>query len=211
MKSYAQEVSRYALKMPPLIREDAGVYALECSTTGKTYVGCSRNIEGRLRTHVNALRAGKHGNGKLQNSWNKYGERSFTFSVLQYTSDIYACEKRWVRAFDAEKTGLNLTEGGDGCAMNSASEVSERRAKITAAIRTKEVREKIGAWSKKQWAENYDSMCQARSDAAKKQWADPEMKAKTSALRKARWAARSPEERAAIMKKMLATRKANAS
>ena len=205
---YQQSVDRYTLKMPPLVYKDAGVYALECSKTGKSYIGCSKNMLGRLRAHVGALRLGKHNNGKLQNSWNKYGERAFTFCVLQYTDDIYAREVHWIKVFNTANKGLNLTPGGDGCAVLTPTAVSARREKINKALRTEGNRKKISEWSKKNWKDNYAMMCATRSEAAKRQWADPDMKAKTSAIRKARWAARTSEERAAIMAKAWATRKA---
>jgi group I intron endonuclease len=209
MKPYYEEVRKYELKMPPIIYKDSGVYALGCDVTSKTYIGCTKNFLRRLRVHVSRLRKNVHSNGKLQNAWNKYGERSFTFSIIEYTDNMYTREKKWVGTFNSNLRGMNLTDGGDGCALGTKKAEILRRAKITEAIRTPEVRKKIGDWSKRQWSENYEAMCQARSDAAKKQWADPEMKRKTSELRKARWAARSPEQRAAIIAKSVATRKAN--
>lgn len=208
MSTYYQEASRYVLSMPPLIYKDSGVYALGCDATGKTYIGCSKNMMKRLRVHVGRLRKGQHSNRKLQNLWTKYGEDRFTFSVLEYTENMYEREKHWISRFDSERRGLNCTSGGDGCVLGSADVERLRRAKITEAIRAPEVRKKIGTWSKQQWADNYEAMCKARSVAAKKQWADPDMKAKTSELRKARWAERTPEMRAAIMAKAWATRKA---
>lgn len=209
MSIYADEVARYTLRMPPLIYKDSGVYALSCAKTEKPYIGCSTQLEKRLRAHVSQLRAGKHHNGKLQSSWNKYGERSFTFSIIEYTEDIYEREAHWVKVFDSEKTGLNLTLGGDGCALGNRQAETARREKINAALRTDAARARVGAWSKKQWAENYEAMRGVRSEVAKKAWADPVLRASISAVRKATWAARSPEERAAIMAKMWATRRSN--
>lgn len=57
-----------------------GVYVIKCVSNGRFYVGSSRNIKNRKRTHLKQLRKGKHHNAFLQRVYDKYGEDSFKFS-----------------------------------------------------------------------------------------------------------------------------------
>lgn len=50
---------------------------------GKRYIGSSLNIRKRLWEHRANLRHNKHHNPHLQSSWNKYGEQSFIYSILE--------------------------------------------------------------------------------------------------------------------------------
>jgi group I intron endonuclease len=48
----------------------------------RIYVGGSNNITRRWREHLTNLRSQKHGNSKLQNHYNKYGETDLQFTIL---------------------------------------------------------------------------------------------------------------------------------
>ena len=63
--------------------EISGIYILTNNINGKRYIGSSNNIRKRLWKHRSLLRHNKHENQYLQNAWNKYGENSFTFVVLE--------------------------------------------------------------------------------------------------------------------------------
>jgi group I intron endonuclease len=65
----------------------SGIYSIAHGGSGKCYVGSAMNITRRWWTHTSQMRAGKHANQKLQRSWNKYGEGSFTFSILEAVDD----------------------------------------------------------------------------------------------------------------------------
>ena len=60
-----------------------GIYMITNKVSNKKYIGSSRNIEQRKRTHLHKLRHGKHENAHLQNAFNKYGEENFEFSILE--------------------------------------------------------------------------------------------------------------------------------
>ena len=59
-----------------------GIYCIENINSGKKYIGQSVNIERRWLRHLRELKANKHHNSHLQNSFNMYGEKSFKFKVL---------------------------------------------------------------------------------------------------------------------------------
>lgn len=60
-----------------------GVYMGLCVASGKYYVGSSLRMSQRWEEHRAMLRGGGHYNRHLQNSWNKHGEGSFIWSVLE--------------------------------------------------------------------------------------------------------------------------------
>ena len=65
-----------------------GVYQILNLVNGKFYIGSSVNIQRRFSTHRTLLRLGEHPNKYLQNAWNKYGENSFRFIILEEVKDL---------------------------------------------------------------------------------------------------------------------------
>lgn len=62
-----------------------GVYTITNTVNKKIYVGSTANKMGfreRWRSHLNALKRGKHCNIHLQNAFNKYGENTFVFDIV---------------------------------------------------------------------------------------------------------------------------------
>lgn len=70
-----------------MARAKCGVYKITCLTDGKFYIGSSKNIKRRWKTHVSKLNKNEHDNMFLQEAWNLYGEKSFTFEILEETSE----------------------------------------------------------------------------------------------------------------------------
>lgn len=58
------------------------IYHIICLPTGKGYVGSTINTYKRKSGHFEQLRKNIHHNQYLQNSYNKYGEKSFEFKVI---------------------------------------------------------------------------------------------------------------------------------
>jgi group I intron endonuclease len=86
----------------------SGVYLIQCSETGKVYVGSSKNIEQRWLQHKYLLKKGEHHSIKLQNAWNKYGVDAFTFFVIeQDCPNLVEAEQKWINSHDAFKAGFN--------------------------------------------------------------------------------------------------------
>ena len=65
----------------------SGIYCLVNTDNQKKYVGSSKNIYQRLQKHRAYLRKNMHENKKLQNSWNKHGESSFQYYILEFCSE----------------------------------------------------------------------------------------------------------------------------
>jgi hypothetical protein len=60
-----------------------GIYALRCSTTGRTWVHSSPNLDAAQNSQFFQLRQRLHRNKELQAEWNAHGEGSFSFEVLE--------------------------------------------------------------------------------------------------------------------------------
>ena len=61
----------------------SGIYKITNKANGKIYVGSSNDIEGRWYGHVKDLNNNKHHSKHLQRAWNKYGEASFAFEIIE--------------------------------------------------------------------------------------------------------------------------------
>ncbi len=109
-----------------------GIYKIVNSQNGKIYVGSSLDVERRWRSHKNALRAGRHRNPHLQNSWDLYGESAFSFSVLDQVSEercIYEAEQHYIDTLEPEYNIATVAGGGSG------PRSEETKRKISDAIK----------------------------------------------------------------------------
>lgn len=91
-----------------------GIYKIENLINSKTYIGQSIDIEKRWSVHKTELNRNYHHNMYLQNAWNKYGEGSFQFSIIEecQIDQLDSREIFWIAKFDSYKNGYNLTIGG---------------------------------------------------------------------------------------------------
>lgn len=90
-----------------------GVYLITNVISKKVYVGSSKNLKWRWSNHKSYFKKGNHHNNKMQNAWNKYGEKSFSFSILEICDDIEKMaqlEQKWIDFFgSAERdNGYNI-------------------------------------------------------------------------------------------------------
>lgn len=66
-----------------------GVYTITNTQNGWVYVGsCASGFAGRWADHRKNLRKNQSHNRHLQNAWNKYGEHSFEFSIIEIIDDL---------------------------------------------------------------------------------------------------------------------------
>lgn len=77
----------------------AGIYAITNTQTGHRYVGSSKDTDQRWVDHRCDLRGGVHENPRLQNAWNKYGEDTFEFEVIEVLDSLdnrFEREQYWM-------------------------------------------------------------------------------------------------------------------
>jgi group I intron endonuclease len=60
-----------------------GIYRIINIITGDSYVGSSKHMQARWKTHKTKLKGNYHDNPKLQNAYNKYGADAFKFEILE--------------------------------------------------------------------------------------------------------------------------------
>lgn len=60
-----------------------GTYGIRCTTTGRAWVGPSRNLDAARNQCWFCLRNGLHMEPSLQKEWNTHGESAFEFEVLE--------------------------------------------------------------------------------------------------------------------------------
>lgn len=96
---------------------DAGIYKIINLVNRKIYIGLAVDLCKRWKKHKLALNNNSHENIHLQRAWDKYGEDSFVFEVIERTLDIFELEKleeKWIteiRSYD-DSIGYNICRYG---------------------------------------------------------------------------------------------------
>lgn len=88
-----------------------GIYKIINVINNKFYVGSAVDFTARKRRHWWALRSQRHANKHLQAAWNKYGEQSFTFIIveeLEVGTDILAAETVWLKEHVGKEYCYNI-------------------------------------------------------------------------------------------------------
>lgn len=139
-----------------------GIYCIKNLVNGKTYVGQSVCIEDRKSKHLSSLRNNNNDNRNLQDDWNKYGESSFKFDLLETCSREELDEKEsfYISKLKSDVIGYNLTDGG------------RRGFKHNPELLKLE-----SISQKKRYEDNPELHVQCRINALK-QWSNPEIKEK---------------------------------
>lgn len=88
----------------------SGVYLIKHKDSDRCYVGSSKNVAYRKRSHFSALNRKEHHSVKLQRAWDKYGPDAFDFSVLLYCDEknLLMYEQIFIDALSAQRSGYNI-------------------------------------------------------------------------------------------------------
>jgi hypothetical protein len=102
-----------------IYERQCGIYIITCDNASEdtgVYIGQSMDIHKRWLAHMNELKSNRHHNQHLQNVYNKYGENSLNFDILELCSQDKLNEREifYINYFDSFKHGMNRTIGGDG-------------------------------------------------------------------------------------------------
>lgn len=92
---------------------EAVVYAIENAINGKRYIGSTINRHKRWAEHIYTLNNNKHSNPHLQNAWNKYGQSTFAFIVLETLENMQSIverEQHYIDSLNAVECGYNIRE-----------------------------------------------------------------------------------------------------
>ena len=66
----------------------AGVYMIRNILNSKSYIGSSYSLKRRLTDHLSHLKYNRLANHHLQSAYNKYGQKSFVFCILEQCEPI---------------------------------------------------------------------------------------------------------------------------
>lgn len=102
------------------------IYMIKNKVNNKVYIGQTKSIEIRWKEHINKLKANKHVNVHLQNSWNKYGLDSFEFLIIDSAESIdEKCVYKY-RPIDNRFNNrkLNITDENEIIRLNIEDNVS---------------------------------------------------------------------------------------
>lgn len=140
-----------------------GIYCIRNVLNQKSYIGsASKCIRQRCNGHIGGLRNGTHHSRHLQSAWDKYGEDSFEFYVIEFCKPEKCLEREqvWLDTLLSYKGqfGYNINNKSTSClgvkrteaTKAKLSEIAQNRspelkAKILAATTTPEALAKIGA------------------------------------------------------------------
>lgn len=118
----------------------SGVYQIQNLINGKCYIGSSKNLNTRKRIHFSDLKLNKHHNSKLQNAFNKYGEKNFEFSILEYINNpenLIKIEQFYIDFFDVVSNGYNIRIFAENNAKRKHN--SETKTKISNALKGRKI------------------------------------------------------------------------
>ena len=97
-----------------------GVYAIVNVFNGKRYVGSSLNVSKRIWAHKSYLRSNNHHSSYLQNSYNKYGENSFLYLLIEKfdsEEDMRKAEEKYIN----ERGEFNAVTSVDPSCLGEAN------------------------------------------------------------------------------------------
>lgn len=127
-----------------------GVYCYTNRVNGKVYVGSAAiSLKTRFKSHRNRLKANQHDNSYLQRAYNKYGSRSFCFSILERCepSECVQREQYWIDSLQACRRDKGYNLAPTAGSMLGFRHNNEERQKISKgtkkAMERPEVREKL--------------------------------------------------------------------
>lgn len=107
----------------------SGIYCIENINNNKKYIGQSVDILTRWNHHRNMLKSNSHPNKYLQSTWNKYGEESLKFYVLEYSNveKLDELEIYYINLYNTtnREKGYNMKTGG----QNGGSHYTEESRK----------------------------------------------------------------------------------
>lgn len=95
------------------LKDSYGIYQIRNLVNNKIYIGSTiQGFKKRLYNHLYELRRNTHYSSYLQRAWNKYGEESFEFTILEVCdkSVIIQREQYWLDELQPYKrnVGYNL-------------------------------------------------------------------------------------------------------
>lgn len=132
--------------------ETSGVYQIVNIVNGRKYIGSSKNIEKRFEEHRKNLKTNKHINIILQRSYNKYGENSFIYEIVEECEldKLFEFEQKYL---DTETNLFNIgkkASGGDNLSNhpNKLNIINRMKISLNEKMKKLSIEEKKTIWGK---------------------------------------------------------------
>lgn len=123
----------------------SGIYKITCLPTEKIYIGSTNNLHKRWMAHKVTLRKGSHRNIYLQRAWNKHGEQSFIFEVIEYVMPFVLLEREqhWLDLLKPYDNSIGFNIANDASTPAHTAEVKARISKSHMGIKPNEETRKL--------------------------------------------------------------------
>jgi len=117
----------------------SGIYRIYCIADGREYIGRSVHIERRWAEHRKKLLLGNHRNPIMQGAWNKHGEASFKFEIVEILgrNELQQREQELLDELFAHGKPFNLRRdacGGADHTPEAIEKMSARRSQANAEM-----------------------------------------------------------------------------
>lgn len=114
---------------------NTGIYSIVNIVNHMNYVGSAIDLRERWKKHIKELNSNTHGSSKLQNAWNKYGEKNFTFMVREFVKDkskLIEREQWWMDFLKSNnrELGYNIRLIAESCLGIKHSEETKQRMSL---------------------------------------------------------------------------------
>lgn len=157
----------------PAGNKRGGIYAIINRINGKQYIGSTRDFAMRWQIHRSRLSRGVHHSPALQSAWKKYGKDVFAFEELEISSDLAALYGLEQRYMDSLRPAYNVGPvAGSPRGVKRKPDAEARRLEATRKFYED--------------PENRDRVNAARAEKMRDQWADSEVRARRTAVARAR-------------------------
>jgi len=85
----------------------SGIYRIVCVKNGRYYYGSAKNVHRRWGAHKRQLINKNHHNQVVQRTWNKYGEESFRFELVE--DKLFDVEDGYLAAHVGKSNCMNMS------------------------------------------------------------------------------------------------------
>ncbi len=135
---------------------ESGIYIIKNVINNKVYVGSTKNFTKRWHQHLTKLRAKSHSSIKLQRSFDKHGENSFVFEIIEYVSYtktvLMERENYYISFYNSKKFGYNIADASFGDVLTNhpnKKDIIKRRMKSLADTKSRMSKEELSkTWGK---------------------------------------------------------------
>lgn len=131
------------------LKNVSGVYQIRNIINDKIYIGSSKNLEYRYKSHFRALNRGNHENRYLQRAYNKYGKSNFIFEIIEFCKVdlIFEIEQYWINQYIDTLKCYNINK-------NASCPPSRTKEQGNTCHFSKEMREHLSKIQKQRYIDN---------------------------------------------------------